>query len=355
MNNTQVNFNSLRISNQEIEKVWRLTDLHLHTNRSDGLISPKRLVSQIKKTQNPHLFSITDHNTLSAYRLVGKQLLEVKTLYKGVEIDCSCGIDILVYQRPEDVNGEHFMKSVSKILRTESKKRLKAAKEYLEDFKKALSGTSIPSWFNWNSWDDKEKLEFFRTFTLDNLLKFDFCNLSFSLPSRDYISKPHIIRYLFSANFFNFSLFAKQFDLSSFDKKTIKRKVKKLFFTLFPWPYDSRPINEDLIKELRRTDNILILAHPGKSTKTYLGKAQITPQELSTFIARMVKDYDLDGVECLYRGYRNPEFDYNQISYSTLKEISIGGQKDYFATAGSDSHRGLRNNYDKRANNLSLI
>jgi len=342
--NDQISFNSLNINNQEIDRVWHLTDLHLHTNLSDGLISPKELIAQIKIRQLPKLFSIADHNTLLAYKFIKNQLLGIKNclLHRGVEIDCSCGIDILVYQRPEDVNGEQFMKSVSKILRIESKKRLKAAKEYLEGFKKVLSDASIPSWFNWNSWDDKKKLKFFRTFTLDNLLKFDLYNLSFSLPSRDYVSKPHIIRYLFSVNFFNFTLFAKQFDLSSSDRKTIKRKIKRFFFTLFPWPYDSQPINKNLIKELRKTNNILILAHPGKSAKTYLGKTKITPQELSTFITQMVKNYDLDGVECLYRSYRNPEFDYNQVSYRTLKEISIGDQKDYFATAGSDSHKGIK-------------
>ena len=47
-------------------------DLHIHTNQSDGTLSPKEIIDEAKK-RKINIIAIADHDTLGAYR---KELFE---------------------------------------------------------------------------------------------------------------------------------------------------------------------------------------------------------------------------------------------------------------------------------------
>ena len=76
-------------------------DLHIHTNMSDGVFSPKEIID-LAKRNNVGALSITDHDTLAAYN---EEIFEYAKendikLITGVEISTKidkCGIHVLGY------------------------------------------------------------------------------------------------------------------------------------------------------------------------------------------------------------------------------------------------------------------
>jgi len=62
-------------------------NLHIHTNQSDGSLSPREVLHQAKNL-NLKIISITDHNTLDAYKISKVSSCEELTVINGVEFDC---------------------------------------------------------------------------------------------------------------------------------------------------------------------------------------------------------------------------------------------------------------------------
>jgi len=62
-------------------------NLHIHTNHSDGVLSPKQVIENAKK-DNLSYISITDHNTIDAYQEIPYNDLENVNLITGIEFDC---------------------------------------------------------------------------------------------------------------------------------------------------------------------------------------------------------------------------------------------------------------------------
>ncbi len=60
-------------------------DLHVHTNESDGKMSPKKVMEEARKKDLKYI-SITDHNTIDAY--LKTNILTEEILIPGVEFDC---------------------------------------------------------------------------------------------------------------------------------------------------------------------------------------------------------------------------------------------------------------------------
>lgn len=82
----------------------------------------------------------------------------------------------------------------------------------------------------------------------------------------------------------------------------------------------------------------MVLAHPGKAYEDSEPES-ISESGFHQFVAHTVFNYQLDGVECQYRNYKDQSIDYNKIAYESLK--SIANNKKVIITAGSDSHKGL--------------
>lgn len=95
-------------------------DLHMHTNKSDGALTPKQIIDEAVKA-NLQAISITDHDTIDAYtdetiKYAKEQGIK---LIVGVEISTKsdrCGIHVLGYNF--DLNNEEFKQKLDKIRNT---------------------------------------------------------------------------------------------------------------------------------------------------------------------------------------------------------------------------------------------
>ena len=92
-------------------------DLHMHTNKSDGALTPKQIIDEAVKA-NLQAISITDHDTIDAYNdetIKYAQEQGIK-LIVGVEISTKsdrCGIHVLGYNF--DINNKEFKQKLDKI------------------------------------------------------------------------------------------------------------------------------------------------------------------------------------------------------------------------------------------------
>ena len=92
-------------------------DLHIHTNISDGVLSPKKVVDEAYKNEIS-VISIADHDTIDAYNdeLFAYANSKNVKLIPGVEISTKinkCGIHVLGYNF--DLNDKTFKEKLSKI------------------------------------------------------------------------------------------------------------------------------------------------------------------------------------------------------------------------------------------------
>lgn len=108
-------------------------DLHMHTNKSDGALTPKQIIDESAKA-NLQAISITDHDTIDAY--TDETIKYAKDqgikLIVGVEISTKsdrCGIHVLGYNF--DLNNEEFKQKLDKI-RNARHDYLKAVAKKLE-------------------------------------------------------------------------------------------------------------------------------------------------------------------------------------------------------------------------------
>ena len=92
-------------------------DLHIHTNKSDGLLSTKEVVDEAKR-KNVDIIAISDHDNVEAYtdELYNYAKENNIKLISAVEISTKikkCGIHILGYMI--DVNNKYLNESLKKI------------------------------------------------------------------------------------------------------------------------------------------------------------------------------------------------------------------------------------------------
>ena len=108
-------------------------DLHMHTNKSDGELTPKQIIDEAVKA-NLQAISITDHDTIDAYTDETIKYAKEKgiKLIVGVEISTKsdrCGIHVLGYNF--DLNNEEFKQKLDRI-RNARHDYLKAVAKKLE-------------------------------------------------------------------------------------------------------------------------------------------------------------------------------------------------------------------------------
>ena len=92
-------------------------DLHIHTNCSDGALSPFEIIDEALKNK-VSIISITDHDTIAAYtqELIDYAKEKGITLIKGIEISTKtkkCGIHVLGYN--VDINNRLLIEKLNKI------------------------------------------------------------------------------------------------------------------------------------------------------------------------------------------------------------------------------------------------
>ena len=67
------------------EDFFKKVDLHIHSNESDGKMSPYEIIEQAK-TQEKKYIAICDHNTIDAY--LSTNILREEMVIPAVEFDC---------------------------------------------------------------------------------------------------------------------------------------------------------------------------------------------------------------------------------------------------------------------------
>ncbi|MBU4209859.1 PHP domain-containing protein [Patescibacteria group bacterium] len=326
------------ISSPKLFDLLSKVDLHLHSHFSDGLVFPNDVVSQAQNKGYKYI-SVTDHNSIGGYdQKLLKQCQENPiNLIPGVEMDCGQGLDILVYDKLSNSISPEFLTQIGAITKSENSKRLDVASNCLKVIIKSLDKYNFP-WLNWPTWDDNQKQKFISKFTTENLLKINLDSGELDIQGRDYyISKSHIIRLALVLDLINVPKFNEHFQVDN-PKKTGKKLKKILFKDFCHWEYDESGVDESLLTRLKKTGFVLVLAHPGKAYEDSEPKS-ISESSFRQFVAHTFRNFQLDGVECQYRNYKDQPFDYNKIAFESLK--SIANNKKVIITAGSDSHKGF--------------
>jgi len=94
------------------EDYTKNVDFHLHSNASDGKLSPQKLLNQARKKGLKH-FSICDHNTTDAYLQINPD--DYPELITGVEFDCwHRGIFLHLLGYGIDTKSEHLKPFLAK-------------------------------------------------------------------------------------------------------------------------------------------------------------------------------------------------------------------------------------------------
>lgn len=260
-------------------------DLHIHTNKSDGALSPKEII-RIAKKNNVGTIAIADHDTVEAYtEEVCNYAIENKIdLIKAVEVSTKtkkCGIHVLGYDI--DTNNREFNEKLKKIRN--------ARHNYLHDVANKLS-----------------KLNY-----IVNTSKLDMIEA---------VTKAHIATDIISNEENKIELLRKFGHIPSKGEfiETIMNEgcpayVKKKTVT----PREAAEI-------IRKAGGKVVLAHP----VAYVHEDGLTVDE----IKKIVDDIQADGIEAYYV--------YTDKNDNIINEIDIWNKfaqkNNIFATVGSDFH-----------------
>lgn len=260
-----------------------MIDLHMHTNKSDGTDSVEELLEKAEKEQL-EIISITDHDSIDAYydlenekirnRFSGKIIIgaELKTFYKGVPIE------VLAY-------GIDYKKiKIHKIKMYELQKKI------LEEYKKI--GKKLGLKFDENIFISET----------DSMKKF----ASFTFASE-------ILKYEENKNIL-FSI-GPECDAATFYRVHASNK-DSIFY--YDESRESISLEETLIR-IHDAGGIAFLAHP--YLYPYKNKEEI--------IEEIVKDFEIDGLECEYPLFSKQERD-------GLKKIATKYNK--YMSGGTDYH-----------------
>lgn len=266
-----------------------MIDLHVHTNQSDGELSPIEVLRRATKNGVKTL-SITDHDTLAAYDFdILPQASKLGlNLIPGVEIST---VDEL--GRKWHILG-HFIDPFSPFLR-----------EWLESLKQAR-----------------------RTYTKDLILKLRSVGWSVDeeILKLDVISKAHIADAVIGHED-NVAILSEYFGGTTPSRgQFIERMLNKgcPAYVL----REKSPSPEEAIGAIRRAGGVSTIAHPIAAVNEQFIKIEE--------IARYIKTLDLDGVEVYYYYYNKSQGDRKSEMVSDFLQLakSLG----LAATGGSDYH-----------------
>lgn len=264
----------------------KIIDLHIHTNLSDGALSPKEIIDESSKI-GLKTISITDHDTIEAY---DKEIIEYANnkginLIPGVEISTKinkCGIHVLGYNF--DINNNELIEKLS-LLRN-------ARHDYLKNVSKKLNELGYIVNIN----------------ELDKI---------------DAVTKAHISRDVIN-NPKNKELLVKDFGyipemgefIETIMNEGCKAYVKKQ--TISP---------KEAAKLIRNAGGKVVLAHP----VAYQNEDNLTEEN----IKEIIKDMKADGIESYYI-YTNRD---NKKVNDIEKWNKIAEELNLITTIGSDFHK----------------
>ena len=260
-------------------------DLHMHTNKSDGALTPKQIIDESAKA-NLQAISITDHDTIDAYtdetiKYAKEQGIK---LIVGVEISTKsdrCGIHVLGYNF--NLNNEEFKQKLDKIRN--------ARHDYLKAVAKKLEALNYKI--------NVEELDKIKSVTKAHISKDIIENEA---------NKPELIKQF--GHIPNKGEF-----IETIMNENCPAYVPKV--TVTP---------EAAAEMIRKAGGIVVLAHP----VAYANEDDMTVEEVQQLINKMKPD----GLEVYYI-YTNKNNEYiNEID----KWLKLAKDNNLFSTIGSDFH-----------------
>ena len=267
-----------------------MVDLHIHSNYSDGNLSPEQLL-KLASESGIKIMSITDHDSVEAYFQLGEG--EIDKIYAGKLVP---GVELTTTYNGEVI--EILGYNIDPKLMREEINRTKipsgVAKQMLFDMMldKYLSvGARIDEGF---------------------LLNLDM--------SRD-------IRRQFmeelASHTENEHLFADTESMtkySSFLRKELYNSESSLFIDFSPL----KPSLKEVLEMVHRSGGKAFLAHTFVYSQKFINKLE-----------KVLDDYDIDGVECYYSTFTQEQTDYL---------LDVCARKGLLTSGGSDFHGHLRPN-----------
>jgi len=268
-----------------------IIDIHLHSNHSDGKLSPHEIITKLKNA-NIKFTSLTDHDTTGGSKEF-KKLAEIAGIKSvdGVEISTSqnnIGLHILGYGI--NINS----RDLKNLFVKQQEQRKKAFVSYVNLFKKA--GFKI----NQKKFNNFKKLKT--------------------------IAKPHVFRLIFESSI-NRKILEEKF---GFAKIKESRKIQGMFIDKFmSYPgqlayVKKRSItHERAIKLIRKSGGLAVLAHPGVEN-------EVKPDQLIKLIKKLIS-YGLAGIEAYSFAHSQSEMAY---FHKLSKKLNL------ITTIGTDDHDG---------------
>lgn len=260
-------------------------DLHIHTNKSDGSLTPKEVINEAIKN-NVNIIAIADHDTIDAYtdEIFNYAKENNILLITAVEISTKtekCGIHILGYNI--DINNINFRKKLKEIRNSRH--------DYLHTVTKKLRSLNY------------------------------IVNLEF-LDKIDAVTKAHIAKDIIS-NKKNKNELIKQFGFIP----EMGEFIETIMNENCPAYVEKKSVTPKKAAEIiRKAGGKVVLAHP----VAYQYEDNLSIEE----IIKIAKDINADGLEAYYiYTDRNNKF-INEID----KWIKIADENNLFVTIGSDFH-----------------
>lgn len=311
-------------------------DLQSHTIFSDGKNTPADLINSAV-VKGLKLISITDHNSIASYTEENFQLAKQNgvSLIPGVEIECGGGLDVLVYDNVENSISEEYREKISALVNELNKTRSGYVSDSINKIVEFLKNSDQIVWMNWKNKTEEEKDKILKHITLENASRVDLRTGRILETKRDYVSKPHLGMLLAPFNLINLEAFAEKFGIPI--EQAPKFALGYIFDKVVPWPLDSLPINEEIVKKVVELPFIKIMAHPGKTFEDKFEENQISESNFIDFLNSYLEK-GLDGAEGDYRRYKKPKLEYNQLTKKVLVDSQRRSSRDLYATGGSDTH-----------------
>lgn len=257
-------------------------DLHVHSNRSDGVLSIGDVVEEIKK-QGTTIMAITDHDGVYGVKEAKKIAADIGGIkvIPGIEFSASGprGEELHILGYFIDTDNPSLTKLIDDVRGARRERNVKLYEVLTE-------------------------------------MGLDISENDFSgIPNEGYVGKPLIARKLVEKGLLkNFSEAFK--DGKYLDSKEI-RSIKK-----------RKASAEEIIRVIKEAGGLSVLAHPMKIKRIGLRGSEEFWSYLED-LTRQLKDYGLGGLECFYPSHTQEEEE---------KILDMAGELDLFVTRGTDFH-----------------
>lgn len=265
-----------------------MIDMHIHTNKSDGTDSVEELLNKAEKLKLEYI-SITDHDTCNAYKELKNLNIRKQfsgEIISGIEIKCSYlkrTIEVLGYKiNPDIIN------------------------KWLQDFYKDKKREDL-------------QIKYF------NLLYEKCCNMNLKLTPKEYIQwNP-------KNDWASFTIYS---DIKKYQENETKVPNDMWeSFSSFSRKYCSNPEHilfidksldypslEEAIQAVKNAGGLVFMPH------LFIYK---WVNDKYKFIENIIKNYEIDGIECFYTDFTNEETKYL---------IDLCHKNNLFISGGSDYH-----------------